>query len=216
MIARKASLLVVGLTGSIGMGKSTAALRLRQLGIPVCDADAEVHKLYAGAAVAPIEAAFPGVTRAGAVDRAALAAHLLANPSSFKTLEAIVHPLVQAAERRFLRGAADNGEKIAVLEIPLLLETGADQRVDVTIVVSAGLDQQRTRVMSRPGMTEDKFATILARQLPDDQKRASADYVVDTSGTITATHAAIDKIIAALQDRTGSAFARYWSEPGKS
>jgi dephospho-CoA kinase len=203
-------MLIVGLTGSIGMGKSTAAAHLRQLGIAVCDADAEVHRLYAGAAVAPIEAAFPGTTRGGQVDRQKLAAALIADPGGFRRLEAIVHPLVEAAERDFLRAAAARGEKIAVLEVPLLLETGGEKRVDVTIVVSAPAQVQRARVMERPGMSEAKLAQILARQLGDGEKRRRADFVVDTGGTIPETQAQIDRIVAGLKGREGTAFGRFW------
>ena len=149
-------MLVVGLTGSIGMGKSTVAARLRALGIAVCDADAEVHKLYEGAAVPAIEAAFPGTTAAGKVDRQKLAAALLAEPDKFKRLEAIVHPLVFEAERDFLRAEAAKGAAMAVIEVPLLLETGGEARVDAVIVVSAPPEAQRERVMQRPGMTLGK------------------------------------------------------------
>ena len=151
-------MLIIGLTGSIGMGKSTAAKRFRHNGIAVCDADAEVHKLYAagGAAVAPIETAFPGTTTATAgVDRQKLAAQLLADPAGFKRLEAIVHPLVRAAEQAFLRQAKADGHWAAVLEIPLLFEGGGDNAVDATVVVSAPAEMQRARVMARPGMTAD-------------------------------------------------------------
>src|SRR5690606_27303692 len=146
-------MIVIGLTGSIGMGKSTVAERFRQLGIPVCDADAIVHELYEGAAVAPIEAAFPGTTSGGKVDRVKLGRAVLGDPHGLKRLESIVHPMVQAAERDFLRKAAEQGAPMAVLEIPLLFETGGDARVDVTIVVSAPPEVQRERVLARPGMT---------------------------------------------------------------
>lgn len=212
MIASHAAILIIGLTGSIGMGKSTAAHRLKELGLPVFDADAAVHALYMGAAVAPIEAKFPGVVRDGTINRSALAAQLLADPSRFKCLERIVHPLVQAAEREFLRAAAERGDKIAVLEIPLLFETGGDRTVDVTLVVSTTPQLQRDRVLARPGMTEEKLAGILARQLPDAEKRARADYVVDTSATLAETRAGIDKIINQLHGRTGTAFTRHWAQ----
>src|SRR5262245_20618912 len=145
------AMLIVGLTGSIGMGKSTVAARFLARGIGVCDADAEVHKLYEGAAVRPIEAAFPGTTDAGKVDRQRLAAALLADPAGFKRLEAIVHPLVFAAERVFLHAEAAKGSAMAVLEIPLLLETRGEARVDVVVVVSAPAVKQRERVMGRTG-----------------------------------------------------------------
>ena len=158
-------MLVVGLTGSIGMGKSTVAARLRSLGIGVCDADAEVHALYEGAAVPSIEAAFPGTTGNGKVDRQKLAAALLANPAGFKRLEAIVHPMVFEAERAFLRAEAARGAPLAVVEIPLLLEGGGERRVDCVIVCSAPAEAQRRRVMQRPGMTPEKLEQMLARQM---------------------------------------------------
>jgi dephospho-CoA kinase len=208
-------MLIIGLTGSIGMGKSTASERFRWHGCPVVDADAEVHKLYTGAAVAPIEAAFPGTTGGGAVDRAKLSMVLLADPSGFKRLELIVHPLVLAAEKALLQQAAKTGAMLAVLEVPLLFETKGHERCDVTVVVSAPASVQRTRVLARPGMTPEKFDAILARQLPDAEKRARADFVVDTGGTIPDTQAQIDALVTQLQARPptkdGGAFRRYWS-----
>jgi dephospho-CoA kinase len=204
-------MLIIGLTGSIGMGKSTVAAHLRRCGIPVFDADAEVHRLYSGEAVPLIEQAFPGTTGEGTVDRAKLSARLTAEPSGFKRLEAIIHPLVAAAERAFLKAAAKAGSDIAVLEIPLLLETGGESRVDVTIVVSAGLEKQRERVLARPGMTEAKLSQILARQMSDAAKRRKADFVVDTSGEIADTEKEIDRILESLKGRQGGAFARHWS-----
>ena len=193
------------------MGKSTVAARLRTLGIAVCDADAEVHKLYEGAAVPAIEAAFPGTTATGKVDRQKLAAALLAEPAKFKRLEAIVHPLVFEAERAFLRGEAAKGAPMAVLEVPLLLETGGERRVDAVIVVSAPADTQRQRVMQRPAMTLERLEQMLARQMPDAEKRARADFVVDTSGTIAASEAQVDKVVESLKGRHGTAFAKYWA-----
>jgi dephospho-CoA kinase len=208
-------MLIVGLTGSIGMGKSTASERFKFHGCPVIDADAEVHKLYTGAAVAPIEAAFPGVTAAGQVDRAKLSVVLLADPSGFKRLEMIVHPLVQAAEKVLLQQAAKSGVKLAVLEVPLLFETKGHERCDVTVVVSAPVDVQRARVLARAGMTAAKLDVILARQMPDAEKRARADFVVDTGGPIPDTQAQIDAVVAQLKLQTlakdGGAFRRYWS-----
>ena len=206
-------MLIIGLTGSIGMGKSTAAKRMRALGLAVCDADAEVHALYraGGAAVAPIEAAFPGTSGPDGVDRAKLGGALLRDPTGFKRLEAIVHPLVHAAERRFLQAEAARGAAMAVLEIPLLFEGGGDKRCDVTIVVSAPPEMQRQRVLERLGMTPERLAQILARQLPDAEKRAQADFVVDSSGPIPATEAQIDKIIGGLKGRTGQAFVQHWA-----
>ena len=203
-------MLVIGLTGSIGMGKSAVAARLRALGIAVCDADAEVHKLYEGAAVPAIEAAFPGTTAAGKVDRQKLAAALLAAPDKFKRLEAIVHPLVFAAERAFLRGEAAKGAAMAVIEVPLLLETGGESRVDVVIVVTAPPEAQRQRVMQRPGMTLEKLEQMLTRQMSDADKRARADFVVDTSGSVENCNSQIDLIITKLMPLSATAYDRYW------
>jgi len=204
-------MLVVGLTGSIGMGKSTVAARLRALGIAVCDADAEVHKLYVGAAVAAIEAAFPGATDGGKVDRQKLAAALLADADGFKRLEAIVHPLVLAAERAFLNQEAARAAPLAVLEVPLLYETGGERRVDCVIVVSAPAAAQRARVLRRAGMTPEKLEQVLARQTSDEEKQARADFVVDTGGTLAATEAQVDKIVESLRGRPGTAYARHWA-----
>jgi dephospho-CoA kinase len=204
-------MLIVGLTGSIGMGKSTVAARFRGHGIAVCDADAEVHRLYEGAAVAPIEAAFPGTTEGGKVDRQKLARALLESPEGFRRLEAIVHPLVFAAERDFLHAKAATGAPMAVLEIPLLLETGGERRVDVVVVCSAPAEQQRERVMRRPNMTLDKLQQVLARQMPDAEKRARADFIVDTGGTLDETAAQVDNIVESLRGRAGTAFARAWA-----
>jgi dephospho-CoA kinase len=204
-------MLVIGLTGSIGMGKSTVAARLRALRIAVSDADAEVHKLYEGAAVAPIEAAFPGTTDGARVDRQKLGQAVLDEPDQIKRLEAIVHPLVLAAEREFLRAEAAKGAAMAVLEIPLLLETGGERRVDVVIVCSAPAETQRERVMQRPGMGLEKLEQIMSRQMPDQQKRARADFVVDTSGTFAETDSQVDRIIETLDGRQGTAYAEYWA-----
>ena len=204
-------MLVLGLTGSIGMGKSTVAARLRALGIGVCDADAEVHKLYDGAAARPIEAAFPGTTTDGKVDRQKLAAVLLADPGGFKRLEAIVHPLVFAAERAFLQGEAARGAALAVLEVPLLYETGGEGRVDCVIVCSAPAPVQRARVMQRPGMTLEKLEQMLARQMSDAEKRARADFVVDTGGSFAESEAQVDRIVESLRGRQGTAYARHWA-----
>jgi dephospho-CoA kinase len=204
-------MLVIGLTGSIGMGKSTAAARFRELGIAVCDADAEVHKLYEGAAVAAIEAAFPGTTANGKVDRQKLAQVLIADPVRFARLEAIVHPMVQEAERQFLQAEAARGASMAVLEIPLLLEAGGHGRVDIVVVVSAPPELQRERVLARPGMTLEKLEQILARQLHDSEKRARADFIVDTGGTIAESAAQVDKIVESLQGRRGEAYAKRWA-----
>lgn len=204
-------MLIIGLTGSVGMGKSTIATRFREHGIPVCDADAEVHALYAGAAVAPIEAAFPGTTSSGIVDRRRLAAALLREPEKFTRLEAIVHPLVQEREREFLRKASAQHAPMSVLEIPLLFETGGDRRVDTTVVASAPAEVQRDRVLSRPGMDGGKLAAMLARQLPDAEKRRRADFVVETGATLASTIDQVDKIIGSLRGREGSAYHRLWA-----
>ncbi|HRD75143.1 MAG TPA: dephospho-CoA kinase [Hyphomicrobiaceae bacterium] len=204
-------MLLIGLTGSIGMGKSTAAGRFRHHGLLVVDADAEVHTLYEGAAVPLIEAAFPGTTGNGRVDRQRLSAKLLADSSGFKKLNAIVHPLVLEAERAQLRAAAARGDQLAVIEVPLLFETGGAERVDVTVVVSAPAEAQRARVLARPGMTPEKLDAILARQMPDAEKRRRADYVVDTGGSIPESEAAVDKIVAELRGRKGDAYERHWA-----
>lgn len=204
-------MLLVGLTGSIGMGKSTVAGRFRDLGVPVIDADALVYELYENEAVKPIEAAFPGATTDGKVDRAKLSQALMADPAGFKRLEAIVHPMVQAKERAFLKHHADAGGAMAVLEIPLLMEGNGDARVDVTVVVSAPYEVQKQRVLERPGMSEDKFNQILSRQVPDEEKRRRADFVVDTGQSVEATFGEVDAIVAALKIRKGTAYSRFWS-----
>lgn len=205
-------MLLIGLTGSIGMGKSTVAQRLRALGLCVIDADAEVHKLYNGGPAAPlIEAAFPGTTVNGTVDRQKLAAWLLAHPQDFKTLEKIVHPLVFQAEQALLQAESRKGAAMAVLEIPLLFETRGHERVDVTMVVSAPPEAQRARVLARPGMTPEKLAQILSKQLPDAEKRVQADFVVDTGVSIPETEAQVDSIIASLKGRAGTAYQKFWA-----
>lgn len=201
---------IIGLTGSIGMGKSAAARRFRELGVPVFDADAEVHKLYATAAVAPIEAAFPGTTGPAGVDRQKLMTILLADPSGFKRLEQIVHPLVQAAQRDFIRTCFRENKTATVLEIPLLFETGGEKKVDITVVVSTTAEQQKQRVLERPGMTEKKLMEILSRQMPDAEKRRRADFVVDTSMTLAATDAQIDHLLASISSRVGQAYEQHW------
>ncbi len=204
-------MLIVGLTGTIGMGKSTVAARLRDKGLAVFDADAFVHEVYKGKAVPLIEAAFPGATGPDGVDREKLTAALAADPRAFMRLEDIVHPLVRAAEREFLHAAHAAGHKIAVLDVPLLLETGTDAFVDVIVVVSTDPETQRSRVMERPGMTEGKLAQLLARQLPDAGKRARADFIVDTSGTFDDTYAEVDKLMAWLAGHSGQAYQRDWA-----
>jgi dephospho-CoA kinase len=187
--------IVLGLTGSIGMGKSTTAGLFREAGVPVQDADQVVAGLYAegGAAVGPVGEAFPGVVRDGAIDRAALSQRVLGDPEALARLEAIVHPLVRAERERFLAAAED--ADVVVFEVPLLLETGIDRDVDAVVVVSAPEAAQRKRVLGRPEMTEAKLAHILARQTPDAEKRARADFVIDTSGSIAAAR---DQVRAVL------------------
>jgi dephospho-CoA kinase len=193
--------LFVGLTGSIGMGKSTTAAMFRDEGCPVYDADAVVHDLYAGEASVAVEAAFPGVVRDGVVDRARLAAALAGEASSFARLEAIVHPLVQGREAAFRATCQHEGVPVAILDIPLLFETGADRRCDATVVASAPPDVQEARVLARPGMTRERLAAIRARQMPDEDKRARADFVVDTGQGLDAARAQVSAILSALMAR---------------
>lgn len=188
----------LGLTGSIGMGKSTTADFFRAAGVPVHDADATVHALYRGAAVAPVEAAFPGVTRDGAVDRTALAARVLGDEAAVKRLEAIVHPLVRAAEVAFLERARAEGRRVVVLDIPLLFETLAEGRVDAIVVVTAPAEVQRARVLARPGMSEAKFEQIRARQIADAEKRRRAHFLVGTSRGLEAARASVAAILRAV------------------
>lgn len=189
---------ILGLTGSLGMGKSTTARFFIEEGVPVHDADAVVHGLYEGEAVAAIEAAFPGTTADGKVDRNKLAARVLGDHAALKRLEAIVHPLVHEAERRLLAEAEARGEKVAVLDIPLLFETGGDARVDAVVVVSAPLEVQHSRVLQRPGMTMEKLEAILAKQTPDAEKRRRADFIVDTSQGLDPARAQVRAILAAI------------------
>jgi len=193
---KKASMFILGLTGSVGMGKSATAAMFAEEGVPVHDADAAVHRLYSGAAAAAIEAAFPGTTQDGTVDRAKLGLRVLGDPAAMLRLEEIVHPLVRREEERFLADAEKNGATIAVLDIPLLFETGGEKRCDAVVVVSAPEDVQRERVLARPGMTAEKFKAILAKQMPDEEKRAKADFVVDTSGGFDAARAQVREILA--------------------
>ncbi|HMJ45385.1 MAG TPA: dephospho-CoA kinase [Pseudolabrys sp.] len=172
---------ILGLTGSIGMGKSATAKMFAAEGVPVHDADAVVHALYDGEATPAIEAAFPGTTANGKVDRDKLGKHVFGDAAAIARLEAIVHPLVAKARDKFLNEAARNGAKVAVLDIPLLYETKGDARCDAVVVVSAPADVQRQRAFERPGMTEQKLETILAKQMPDAEKRRRADFIVDTS-----------------------------------
>jgi dephospho-CoA kinase len=189
---------ILGLTGSLGMGKSTTAGFFAEAGVPVHDADAVVHRLYEGEAVAAIAAAFPGTTTNGKVDRAKLAAQVLDDPDALRRLEAIVHPLVRAAEARFLADARARGAEVVLLDIPLLLETASDQRVDAIVVASAPSALQQQRVLERPGMTQEKFDALLARQIPDSEKRRRGDFVVDTSRGFDAARAQVREILRAV------------------
>ena len=194
---------IVGLTGSIGMGKSETAKMFERLGIPVYDADAAVHALYSegGAAVAPIGAAFPGAVKDGKVDRLLLMQQLKNDEAAFKRLETIVHPLVQEARRAFLDQAAARGDPIVVLDIPLLFETGSDAEMDAIIVVSAPRDVQRNRVLGRAGMTPEKLEAIEARQVPDAEKRAKADFVIETDKGLEQAFEDVKTVAAALYER---------------
>ncbi|WP_018236090.1 dephospho-CoA kinase [Ensifer sp. BR816] len=192
-------MIIVGLTGSIGMGKTTAAQMFRELGVPVNDADEIVHDLYRGEAVAPVERAFPGVASDGVIDRAELSRQLLANPERLGELEQIVHPLVRAREKEFIARHKAAGAPFVLLDIPLLFETKAEERLDRVVVVSCDAEAQRERVMKRPGMTAEKFAMILARQVPDSEKRARADYVIDTSHSFDVTREQVRAIVDQLR-----------------
>jgi len=189
---------ILGLTGSLGMGKSTTAKMFADEGVPVHDADAAVHRLYDREATPQIEAAFPGTTKDGLVDRGRLGQRVFGDAAAMARLEALVHPLVRRAQDRFLAEAEQSGAKVAVLDIPLLYETGGEARCDAVVVVSAPGEVQRTRAFERPGMTEDKFAAILAKQLADADKRARADFVVDTSRGFDAAREQVREILKAV------------------
>jgi dephospho-CoA kinase len=191
-------MLILGLTGSIGMGKTTTAKMFAARGVPVHDADAAVHRLYRGAAVAPIEAAFPGATGDATVDRVRLAAKIVDDPAALARLEAIVHPLVRESEAAFLARMRAEARRIVLLDIPLLFETHSENRVDAIIVVTAPPEVQRARVMARPGMTEERFATLLQRQTPDAEKRRGAHFLVDSSLGMETAGRAVDAILSAL------------------
>jgi dephospho-CoA kinase len=193
-----AIMFVLGLTGSLGMGKTTTARFFAEAGVPVHDADAVVHRLYDGEATPAIEAAFPGTTLDGKVNRDKLGRRVLGNDAAILRLEQIVHPLVGAARERFLAEAERNGAPIAVLDIPLLFETGGEQRVDAVAVVSAPPEVQKARVLDRPGMTLEKLEAILAKQMPDEEKRRRADFVVDTSLGFDAARAQVRAILDAV------------------
>jgi dephospho-CoA kinase len=189
---------VLCLTGSLGMGKSATAKMFADAGVPVHDSDAVVHALYEGEAVAAIEAAFPGTTADGKVDRAKLAAVVINDRAALKRLEAIVHPLVGAARDKFLGDAQSSGTPVVLLDIPLLFEIGGEARCNAVVVVSAPPDMQRTRAFERPGMTEEKFAALVAKQVPDAEKRRRADFVVDTSKGFDHARAQVRDILSAV------------------
>jgi dephospho-CoA kinase len=197
-------MIVLGLTGSIGMGKTTTALLFAKAGIPVFDADAAVHRLYAGEAVRLIEQAFPGTVRSGSVDRALLSKMVIGKPSAMRQLERIIHPLVARAERAFVHQASQVGHQIALLDIPLLMESGRLDRAHAIVVVSAPADIQRTRVLRRDGMSEEKFQAILAKQLPDRDKRRRAHFIIDTGRGLSAADQQVGGIIRACRAMVGT------------
>jgi len=188
-------MLILGLTGSIGMGKSTTAKLFAEAGVPVYDADAAVHRLYEGEAVPAIEAAFPGTTVDGKVDRARLSALVVHDPAAMKQLERIVHPMLGASRKKFLDQAERSGAPVAVVDVPLLYETGGENRVDAVVVVTTSPEVQRERILARDNMTGEKLDAILARQLPDSEKRKRADFVVDTSHGLEPVRARIRDIL---------------------
>lgn len=194
-------MIIVGLTGSIGMGKSTTAALFADEGVPVNDADRVVHELYRLEAVAPIARLFPDAIVNGIVDRARLSENLAKNPAKFKELEAIVHPLVRDKERAFLDQQSALGHALVLLDIPLLFETGGEKCVDRIVVVSCEPELQRERVLARPRMTEEKFQLILSRQVPDAQKRARADYIIDTGHGIDSARAQVKTIVTELREQ---------------
>lgn len=187
---------IIGLTGSIGMGKSTTMQMFAELGVPVYDADAAVHAIYSGEAVPVVEAAFPGTTAGGKVDRQKLSERVLGNPEALKTLETIVHPMLGKHRAQFLETAEKSGAPVAVLDVPLLYETGGEKRVDTVVVVSAPADIQLARVLARENMTPEKLDAILARQMPDAEKRKRADFVVDTSSGLDPVRLRLRDILA--------------------
>tara|TARA_R110002124_G_scaffold62740_9_gene171383 strand:- start:5190 stop:5789 length:600 start_codon:yes stop_codon:yes gene_type:complete len=196
---------IIGLTGSIGMGKSATATLMAQAGIPVFDSDASVHALYArgGKAVAPVGEAFPGVVVDGAIDRSRLSAALHEDPTGFARLEAIVHPLVLEQRETFLHNAHERGADLVVFDIPLLFETGAHEHVDHVLVVYAPEAERRARVLQRPGMTEAKLDAIIARQLDDSSKLARADYRVETSGGLEDARRQLEQILKSIREQAG-------------
>lgn len=194
-------MIVLGLTGSIGTGKSTTSAMFHALGVPVHDADATVHDLYSREAVEPVAARFPEALADGVIDRKVLSAVLAKSPERFRELEAIIHPLVRARETAFLDAERRNGAPLVLLDIPLLYETGGEKRVDKVVVVTCDPAIQRARVLARPGMTEEKFALILSRQMPDAEKRRRADFLIDTGKGLEAAREQVEEIMAKLTER---------------
>jgi dephospho-CoA kinase len=188
-------MIILGLTGSIGMGKSTTARLFAEAGVPVYDADATVHMLYEGEAAPAIEAAFPGTTVDGKVDRNRLSARVVHDPAAMRRLEEIVHPMLGASRQKFLADAEQSGARVAVVDVPLLFETGGEKRVDAAVVVTTTAEIQRQRILSRPNMTDEKLDAILARQMPDAEKRRRANFVVDTSHGLDPVRARIRDIL---------------------
>ena len=188
-------MIILGLTGSIGMGKSTTAKLFEEAGVPVYDADAAVHKIYEGEAAPAIEAAFPGTTVNGKVDRNKLSAKVVHDPAAMKRLEQIVHPMLGASRKKFLDDAEASGAPVVVMDIPLLFETGGERHVDAVVVVTTSPELQRERILARDNMTGVKLAAILTRQLPDAEKRKRADFIVDTSGGLDPVRARIRDIL---------------------
>lgn len=194
-------MIVLGLTGSIGMGKSTTAAMFAGLGVPVHDADATVHDLYRTDAVAPVAALFPEALADGVIDRKALSAALARTPERFGELEAVIHPLVRAREKAFLDAQRRSGSPLVLLDIPLLFETGGATRVDKVVVVTCDPEIQRARVLARPGMTEEKFQLILSRQMPDAEKRRRADFLIGTGKGLEAARKQVEEIVEKLTER---------------
>lgn len=192
-------MIVIGLTGSIGMGKSTTATMFAEAGVPVNDSDAVVHDLYRTDAVGPVGEAFPGTVKDGVIDRPELSRQLAAAPEKFKLLEAIVHPLVKRRKDEFLERHRRAGADLVLLDIPLLFETHGQDSVDVIVVVTCDPQIQRQRVLARPGMTEEKLAMILSRQLPDAEKRKGADFLIDTGLGLEAARERVNEIVATLK-----------------
>ena len=197
-------MIVLGLTGSVGMGKSATAKMFADEGVPVFDADAAVHRLYEGEAAPPIAAAFPAAVSAGRVDRERLSRAVVGNSEAFARLEAIIHPLVRKAREKFIAAAKAEGAEIVVLDIPLLFETGGEHEVDKIVVVSAPQPVQKERVLARAGMTEEKFGAIVAKQMPDSEKRKRADFVIDTSRGFGAAGEEVRAILRALSETKGT------------